>query len=528
VLKPIVEALSFAHANGVLHQDFKPSNVLFCNLDRRPMLTDLGIASLFSDSVFKPELFELGFGTPAYMAPEQWRGIATQQSDIYSVGIVFYEMLTGASVNKTETPLAAAFRQNEGLIPDPTVKIRGLSSDVQHFFFKCLSLEPVNRFKSMEEMKTAMESLVPSADTGSSSAPTALYFGKKNSLSRHTKPDNYEATLIKAIENDLPKEFVPESRIVTTNLTTKTQDPPKPSLGSLDSCNNSNEAKQPQNISPSGLTRTELNCKQLTQTKDPLEVKRDRSKSHSAQGVKKIPPQVAALLLACVIGLAQLIDSITGPEVYPTKLNYFLGVLGSTIKWVLTGIMIYYYCKLVERLKTNAIGIIGFFLVGLLPALFEPLISPPFGLWLLGILFWTLIGIGMALMFQGTEKATRKRAIILMLGIAFAGMVSGLPSLFYSFIRAASEGSPVWIFGIEGFLLGLFLAVAFYRSYQDRLKRKKKPFLKLAFSFSTGCAIALIVKHGSSHSFFVPEIAWLLMSASIIFGLKWALEKKRT
>ena len=89
VLSPVADALIIAHDNGVLHQDFKPSNVLFHNQDKRPMLTDLGIASLFSDSVFDPELFELGFGTPAYMAPEQWRGLATEQSDVYSVGIVF-------------------------------------------------------------------------------------------------------------------------------------------------------------------------------------------------------------------------------------------------------------------------------------------------------------------------------------------------------------------------------------------------------------------------------------------------------
>src|SRR5690606_2241604 len=160
VLVPIADALIYAHSNGVLHQDFKPSNVLFHNQDKRPILTDLGIASLFNESVFDPDFLELGFGTPAYMAPEQWRGFATDQSDVYSVGIVFYEMLTGKIANKTETPLAAAFKQSEGLIPDPTEMITGLSAEVQHFFFKCLALEPANRFQNMREMKVAMESLV--------------------------------------------------------------------------------------------------------------------------------------------------------------------------------------------------------------------------------------------------------------------------------------------------------------------------------------------------------------------------------
>jgi len=104
VLSPVAEALIYAHHNGVLHQDFKPSNVLFHNQDKRPLLTDLGIGSLFTDSVFDPELFELGFGTPAYMAPEQWRGLATEQSDVYSVGIVFYEMLTGKSPTRLRHP----------------------------------------------------------------------------------------------------------------------------------------------------------------------------------------------------------------------------------------------------------------------------------------------------------------------------------------------------------------------------------------------------------------------------------------
>ena len=119
ILLPIARALDFAHRKGMAHRDVKPSNILI-TADGDPMLTDFGIAKMLE----APEGATLtgtgvGIGTPEYMAPEQWTGQAGPSSDIYSLGVVFYEMLTGRKPYEADTPAAVLLKQASDPLPNP-------------------------------------------------------------------------------------------------------------------------------------------------------------------------------------------------------------------------------------------------------------------------------------------------------------------------------------------------------------------------------------------------------------------------
>ncbi len=96
ILIPVAEALNYAHEKNIIHRDVKPSNILL-NDTGLPMLTDFGIAKIMEEDVTMDLTgTSVGIGTPEYMAPEQGLGKpADARTDIYSLGIVFYELITG-------------------------------------------------------------------------------------------------------------------------------------------------------------------------------------------------------------------------------------------------------------------------------------------------------------------------------------------------------------------------------------------------------------------------------------------------
>jgi serine/threonine-protein kinase len=150
--RQILRALGFAHRGGIVHRDVKPHNVLLAqdSAERRYKVTDFGISRTSAS-----QMTEAGsiVGTAQYLSPEQARGAPVdQRSDIYSVGIVLYELLTGQLPFTGETPLEIAMKHLSE-IPKPPSAIRPeVPPDLDMVVLRALAKDPADRFESAEEM----------------------------------------------------------------------------------------------------------------------------------------------------------------------------------------------------------------------------------------------------------------------------------------------------------------------------------------------------------------------------------------
>ena len=122
IVVQLADALQFAHDHGIIHRDLKPANILFRNA-RTPVLTDFGIARLQSMDMTRLTQTGMMIGTPAYMSPEQAQGGSVDgRSDQYSLGVLFYEMLTKQVPFVGETPMQVAFAHVHN--PPPALPLR--------------------------------------------------------------------------------------------------------------------------------------------------------------------------------------------------------------------------------------------------------------------------------------------------------------------------------------------------------------------------------------------------------------------
>jgi len=104
LLAPMARALDYAHQENIIHRDVKPANILLTKTGM-PMLSDFGIAKILGvDDTSQLTGTGVGVGTPEYMAPEQWTNNVVPQTDIYALGVVFYELVTGRKPFTADTP----------------------------------------------------------------------------------------------------------------------------------------------------------------------------------------------------------------------------------------------------------------------------------------------------------------------------------------------------------------------------------------------------------------------------------------
>jgi eukaryotic-like serine/threonine-protein kinase len=146
LLEQIGGALDYAHARGYVHRDIKPGNILI-DEHGRARLVDFGIAKGLADG----DLTEAGssLGTVGYLSPEQAAGLmATPASDVYSVGVVAFEMLTGELPFAAETPVGVAMRHVNDPAPRPSQIVPGLPPAVDSIILRALAKEPTRRWGS--------------------------------------------------------------------------------------------------------------------------------------------------------------------------------------------------------------------------------------------------------------------------------------------------------------------------------------------------------------------------------------------
>jgi eukaryotic-like serine/threonine-protein kinase len=156
VIMPVLEALAYSHAHGVIHRDVKPGNILVAN-DGRVKVTDFGIAKA---ALGASDLTTTGtvLGTAQYLSPEQVQGQPVDaRSDLYSAGAVLYEMITGRPPFEAETPVATAMmRLTRDPVPPRDIR-PGIPRQLEGAVVRALARDPRNRFASADAMHSALE-----------------------------------------------------------------------------------------------------------------------------------------------------------------------------------------------------------------------------------------------------------------------------------------------------------------------------------------------------------------------------------
>lgn len=160
ILAPIARALEYAHSLGIIHRDIKPANILLTT-SGLPMLSDFGIAKvLSSEETSTLTGTGVGIGTPEYMAPEQGMGRQVDhRADIYALGIVLFELITGSLPYKADTPLAVVFKHMTDPLPRPRLYVADLPDAVEQVVFKALAKDVSERYQTMGAFAAALEKL---------------------------------------------------------------------------------------------------------------------------------------------------------------------------------------------------------------------------------------------------------------------------------------------------------------------------------------------------------------------------------
>lgn len=172
----ICSGLKEAHAQGIVHRDLKPENVMI-DAQGNVKIMDFGIARSMEAGTRATGSLA---GTPAYMAPEQVAGKPVDyRTDIYSLGLILYEMFTGAQAFHADTAVAVALKQLRESPPPPHEVEPAIPVPIERAILKCLEKEPARRFQSIAELETDLRaSGVPgvsaAAGTQNSSRPTPL------------------------------------------------------------------------------------------------------------------------------------------------------------------------------------------------------------------------------------------------------------------------------------------------------------------------------------------------------------------
>ncbi len=161
IIQDVGAALSYAHKRDMIHRDIKPANVMLDSTGR-VILTDFGIAKLVSGAKYTASGAMMG--TPSYMAPEQGLGQpGDARADIYSLGVMFYQLVTGRLPFEADTPLGVLLKHVNEPLPLPRAIYPDLPQSVENIILKATAKNPAERYQSVDEMLAHLRDL-PSAE----------------------------------------------------------------------------------------------------------------------------------------------------------------------------------------------------------------------------------------------------------------------------------------------------------------------------------------------------------------------------
>jgi serine/threonine protein kinase len=185
ILTAIGNAVDYAHRRGMVHRDLKPANIMF-TAEGQPVLTDFGIAKIVGAKRYT--VTGAVSGTPAYMSPEQGQGErGDERSDIYSLGVILYEMVTGHVPFDADTPFAILMKHIHAPLPLPRQVYPQLPESVEWVILKTLSKVPDDRYQTAGEMARGLQMAVEEE------SPPTIITAEPSLLSVKTLPTDRSA-----------------------------------------------------------------------------------------------------------------------------------------------------------------------------------------------------------------------------------------------------------------------------------------------------------------------------------------------
>lgn len=158
IVLEIADALAYAHSRGMVHRDIKPANIMI-NDDGRAVLTDFGIAKILSGPSFTATGAMIG--TPAYMSPEQGLGQpGDERSDIYALGVLFFQMATGRLPYDADTPLAVILKHVNEPIPESAIRDSEIPEAIHKVLLKSMAKDPEERYQTAHEMANDLRAAI--------------------------------------------------------------------------------------------------------------------------------------------------------------------------------------------------------------------------------------------------------------------------------------------------------------------------------------------------------------------------------